>query len=73
MFEGLSLWIVGALVVVFILFLFGGAVQTFRRQPIVAILCVIFLFRFLARSASLPGHRLLRRERFAVDDDQVVA
>lgn len=44
MFEGYSLWIVGALVVVFILFLLGGAVQTFRRQPIVAILCIIFLF-----------------------------
>ncbi|MGB0504890.1 MAG: hypothetical protein ACPGGK_01735 [Pikeienuella sp.] len=32
--------LVGALV------LLGGAIQTFRRQPVVAILCLIFLFPF---------------------------
>ena len=42
--DPLSIWIVIAIVVVGVLFLLGGAVQTFRRQPIVAILCVIFLF-----------------------------
>ncbi|MEL7464320.1 MAG: hypothetical protein AAFN79_09660 [Pseudomonadota bacterium] len=42
--DPLTIWIVIAVIVVGILFLLGGAVQTFRRQPIVAILCVIFLF-----------------------------
>ena len=42
--DPFTIWIVVAIVVVAILFLLGGAVQTFRRQPIVAILCVIFLF-----------------------------
>jgi hypothetical protein len=27
-----------------IVWVFGGVVQTFQRQPVVAILCVIFLF-----------------------------
>lgn len=35
-------WAIVILVV--IAFVLGGAIQTFRRQPIVAILCVIFLF-----------------------------
>ena len=42
--DPLTIWIVIAVIIVGILFLLGGAVQTFRRQPIVAILCVIFLF-----------------------------
>ena len=42
--DPITIWIIVAIVVVGILFLLGGAVQTFRRQPIVAILCVIFLF-----------------------------
>lgn len=42
--DPLTIWIVIAVVIVGVLFLLGGAVQTFRRQPIVAILCVIFLF-----------------------------
>lgn len=32
------------LVIVGALVLLGGAIQTFRRQPVVAILCLIFLF-----------------------------
>lgn len=36
--------IVAAVIIVVILVLLGGAVQTFQRQPVVAILCVIFLF-----------------------------
>ena len=40
--------ITGALIIVAVLvviaLVFGGAIQTFKRQPIVAILCVIFLF-----------------------------
>ena len=42
--DPLTIWIIVAIVVVGILFLLGGALQTFRRQPIVAILCIIFLF-----------------------------
>lgn len=33
-----------AVVLVLIVLFFGGAIQTFRRQPIVAILCIIFIF-----------------------------
>ena len=40
----LTILIIIAVVIVVILFVLGGAVQTFRRQPVVAILCVIFLF-----------------------------
>ena len=36
--------IVAAVVIVVILVMLGGAVQTFQRQPVVAILCIIFLF-----------------------------
>lgn len=36
--------IVAAVVIVIILVMLGGAIQTFQRQPIVAILCIIFLF-----------------------------
>jgi hypothetical protein len=32
------------LVLVGALVLLGGAIQTFRRQPVVAIICLIFLF-----------------------------
>jgi hypothetical protein len=35
--------LVGLGILVVIVVLFGGAIQTFKRQPIVAILCVIFL------------------------------
>ena len=42
--DPVTIAVIAAIVVVFFLFLFGGAIQTFRRQPIVAILCVIFLF-----------------------------
>lgn len=36
--------VIAAVIIVVILVMLGGAVQTFQRQPIVAILCVIFLF-----------------------------
>lgn len=36
--------IVAAVIIVVILVMLGGAIQTFQRQPIVAILCIIFLF-----------------------------
>lgn len=42
--DPLTIWIIVAIIVVGVLFALGGAVQTFRRQPIVAILCIIFLF-----------------------------
>lgn len=38
-----GLLILGGLLLALVLWL-GGAIQTFRRQPVVAILCVIFLF-----------------------------
>lgn len=36
--------IILAVIFVAIVVFFGGAIQTFRRQPIVAILCIIFIF-----------------------------
>ena len=42
--EPFNILVVLAIFLVGIVVLLGGAVQTFRRQPIVAILCVIFLF-----------------------------
>ncbi len=36
-------FLIGAVIAVLIVLVFGGAVQTFKRQPVVAILCVIFL------------------------------
>ena len=42
--DPLTLGIIVAVILIGILFLLGGVVQTFQRQPIVAILCVIFLF-----------------------------
>ncbi len=42
--DPITIGIVVAVVIVGILFLLGGVVQTFQRQPIVAILCIIFLF-----------------------------
>lgn len=42
--EPITITIILAVFIVGVLFALGGAVQTFRRQPIVAILCIIFLF-----------------------------
>ena len=36
-------FLIGAAIAVVIVLVFGGAVQTFKREPVVAILCVIFL------------------------------
>ena len=33
-----------AFLIVFIICMIGGIIKTFQRQPIVAILCIIFLF-----------------------------
>ena len=41
--DPLTWGLIGLGVLVFIVFALGGAIQTFRRQPVVAILCVIFL------------------------------
>ncbi|MEM7270946.1 MAG: hypothetical protein AAF401_17035 [Pseudomonadota bacterium] len=41
--DPLTWGLIGLAILVIILFLLGGAIQTFRRQPVVAILCVIFL------------------------------
>ena len=42
--DPLTWVIIGTVILVLIVLLLGGAIQTFRRQPVVAILCVIFLF-----------------------------
>ena len=42
--DPFTILIILAIFLVGVVVLLGGAVQTFRRQPIVAILCVIFLF-----------------------------
>ncbi|MGB0852517.1 MAG: hypothetical protein ACPGVA_13880 [Pikeienuella sp.] len=42
--DPITLGIIAAVIIVVILVMLGGAVQTFQRQPVVAILCVIFLF-----------------------------
>ena len=36
--------IVAVIVLVILIFLIKGVIKTFKRQPIVAILCIIFLF-----------------------------
>ena len=41
--DPITLGLVGLAILVVIVVLLGGAIQTFKRQPIVAILCVIFL------------------------------
>lgn len=41
--DPLTWGLIGLGVLVFIVFALGGAIQTFRRQPVVAILCIIFL------------------------------
>ena len=41
---GASHWVVLLLFIAFLVFLIKGMIKTFKRQPIVAILCVIFLF-----------------------------
>ena len=41
--DPLTWGLIGLGVLLFIIFALGGAIQTFRRQPVVAILCVIFL------------------------------
>jgi hypothetical protein len=35
-------FLIGAVIAVLIALVFGGVVQTFQRQPVVSILCVIF-------------------------------
>ncbi len=42
--DPFTILIILAIFLVGVVVLLGGAVQTFRRQPVVAILCVIFLF-----------------------------
>lgn len=42
--DPITLGIIVAVIIVVILVMLGGAIQTFQRQPIVAILCIIFLF-----------------------------
>lgn len=42
--DPITLGFIAAVIIVIILVMLGGAVQTFQRQPVVAILCVIFLF-----------------------------
>ena len=41
--DPITLGIIAAVVIVVIVVMLGGAIQTFQRQPVVAILCVIFL------------------------------
>ncbi len=41
--DPITLGLIGLAILVIIVVLMGGAIQTFKRQPIVAILCVIFL------------------------------
>ena len=41
--DPITLGLIAAGVLVFAVLVLGGAIQTFKRQPIVAILCVIFL------------------------------
>ena len=41
--DPITLGLIAAGVLVFVVLGLGGAIQTFKRQPIVAILCVIFL------------------------------
>ena len=41
--DPITLALIAAAVLVVIVLVLGGAIQTFKRQPIVAILCVIFL------------------------------
>ena len=41
--DPITAGIIGLAILVVIVLVLGGAIQTFRRQPIVAILCVIFL------------------------------
>ena len=42
--DPFTILIILAIFLVGVVVLLGGAVQTFRRQPVVASLCVIFLF-----------------------------
>ncbi|MFN3261740.1 MAG: hypothetical protein ACE37J_14385 [Pikeienuella sp.] len=42
--DPFTILIILAIFLVGVVLMLGGAVQTFRRQPVVAILCVIFLF-----------------------------
>ena len=42
--DPFTLGLIGLALLIGVLFLLGGAIQTFRRQPVVAILCIIFLF-----------------------------
>ena len=41
---GASHWIIVLLVIAFLVFLIKGMIKTFKRNALVAILCVIFLF-----------------------------
>ena len=41
--DPFTLGLIGLALLIGVLFLLGGAIQTFRRQPVVAILCIIFL------------------------------
>ena len=36
--------IIGVIILVILILLIKGVIKTFKRQPIVAILCIIFLF-----------------------------
>ena len=44
--SGGTAFIVLAVCVLLLFLMFKGVVKTFKRQPIVAILCIIFLFPF---------------------------
>ena len=41
-----AIWIIILLAIVLIVALFKGVVKTFKRNEVVAILCIIFLFPF---------------------------
>ena len=41
-----GIWIILILAIVLIVALFKGVVKTFKRNAVVAILCIIFLFPF---------------------------